>query len=385
MMQSQIYSMEVYRFYTLFLLFLLSACGRSQNMDSVKHGLSAENLRLSAQLEDQGKEHIHMPALPTGYSSDRYINVPSGEISALTKSKVVLIDIWDYTCVNCIRTLPYIKQWADKYKDKGLVVVGVHSPEFEFEKQPKNLLSAINRLGLGYPIIADNEFEIWNSLANKYWPAKYLFDEHGILRTTHFGEGEYQEFEAFLQKILLERDSTLALPPLDDLVRSTDKPGAVCYRPTPETYLGFSRNHPGNTEVTEPGKVVKFSLPKKLDEDRLYFEGSWQIEREFAQPSGDGMSKVLIDYQAKEVNLVIHPQGKSNFKVLIEQDGKPVNPDSRGTDLVEENGRTFIFVSEPRMYNLINNSKFGHFFLRLTSGDPALGAFAFSFTSDCKE
>jgi thiol-disulfide isomerase/thioredoxin len=362
-------------------LFLFSACGKTHTMDSVRHGLSADAVKLSSVLEDQGKEHIHMPPLPLHYSADRYINISPEDLSpSALRGKVVLLDIWDYTCVNCIRTLPYIKSWAEKYKDKGLIVIGVHAPEFDFEKAPENLKSAIQKFQLDYPIIADNEYEIWNSLANKYWPAKYLFDNKGILRTTHFGEGEYQEFEAFLQKILLERDSTISLPELTAIVRSSDKPGSVCYRPTPETYIGFERNHLD----TKPNKVEVFKAPEKLEQDKLYFDGPWKIMREHAEPGGHELSGLLINYQAKEVNLVIRPQAETGFKVLVEQDNKPIAKEDRGSDIMEENNKTFLLINEPRMYNIINNSKFGHFTLRLSSDNPSFGAYAFTFTTDCK-
>jgi len=369
----------------LFTIIFLSGCGKSQTMDAVKTTLSPEVTKLAAEMEDQGKEHIHMPPLPQNYSADKYYNTTPSDLSlAALKGKVVLLDIWDFTCVNCIRTLRYIKSWADKYKDKGLVVIGVHSPEFDFEKVPENLKAAIKKFQLDYPIIADNDYEIWNALANKYWPAKYLFDGNGILRTTHFGEGEYQEFEAFLQKILLERDSTITLPALTDVVRASDKPGSACYRPTQETYIGFERNHIGNTEEETPNKIVNFKAPATLKEDQLYFDGEWKVSRESASPSGSGISSLLINYQAKEVNLVIHPQAEAGFKVFVEQDKKPIAKEDRGADITEEDGKTFLLVGEPRMYNIINNSKFGHFTLRLSSDNPSFGAYAFTFTTDCK-
>jgi thiol-disulfide isomerase/thioredoxin len=369
----------------LILLVAFSACGKTSTMDTVKTQLPPETLKLAAGMDDQGKDHIHMPTLPQNYSADRYINtIPSDLSPQALKGKVVLLDIWDYTCVNCIRTLPYIKMWAEKYKDKGLVIIGVHSPEFDFEKAPENLKAAIKKFQLTYPNIADNEYEIWGSLANKYWPAKYLFDANGILRTTHFGEGEYQEFEAFLQKILLERDSTVKLPALSEVVRASDKPGSVCYRPTPETYVGFERNHIGNSEEDSPNKIVHYKAPEKLKEDLLYFDGEWKGAREFATPSGKGISSLLINYQAKEVNLVVHPQAESGFKVEVSQNDNPVAKEDRGTDIIEENAKTFLAINEPRMYNLINNSKFGHFTLRLSSDNPSFGAYAFTFTTDCK-
>lgn len=375
------------KLHRLFLFaFLLASCAKPELMSQVKTKLSPETEKLAASMQDQGKEHIHMPTLPQNYSADGYYNVIAADLSKeKLKGKVVLLDIWDYTCVNCIRTLPYIKSWAEKYKNKGLVVIGIHAPEFDFEKNAENLKAAIARFGITYPNIADNEYQIWDSLANKYWPAKYLFDKEGILRTTHTGEGEYQEFEAFIQKILLERDSTVAMPNLTDVVRASDKSGSVCYRPTPETYIGYSRNHPANTEEIASGKTVSFKQVSKYEDDRLYFEGIWKFEKEFAVPTDNRVSALLIRYQAKEVNLVIHPQSQGSFKVLVEQDGKPVPKEDRGTDVIEEDRKTYLLPKEPKMYNIINNSKFGRFALRLSSDSPSFGAYAFTFTTDCKE
>ena len=150
-------------------------------MDTTKKVLPPDRAKLAASVEDLVGAHVKMPKLPFGYDSSRYINTTSQELQESLKGKVVLIDIWDYTCVNCIRTLPYIQSWSEKYKDKGLVILGVHSPEFAFEKEAGNLEAAVKKFGLTYPIIADNDFEIWNSLANKYWPAKYIFDGSGTM------------------------------------------------------------------------------------------------------------------------------------------------------------------------------------------------------------
>src|SRR3984957_1032307 len=152
--------------------FLITSCGKGQNVPSDK--FPPDRVALAKEIEDVGGQHIHRPPLPLTYAADRYINVTPEYLRDSLKGKVVLIDIWDYTCVNCIQTLPYIKAWNDRYKDKGLVMIGVHSPEFDFEKDPKNLDSAVKEFGLDYPIIADNDYEIWNSLTNQYWPAKYL-------------------------------------------------------------------------------------------------------------------------------------------------------------------------------------------------------------------
>jgi thiol-disulfide isomerase/thioredoxin len=368
----------------LVLTVLLAACGKTQSSNSMK-GLSSEKQELAASIEDLGNEHVHMPKLPWNYRADEYHNGTANEIEQSLKGKIVLIDIWDYTCVNCIRTLPYITAWHEKYTEKGLVILGVHTPEFDFEKDPENLRAAVKRFGLTYPVIADNNYEIWHSLANRYWPAKYIFDANGILRAQHFGEGHYQEFEAFIQKLLYERDSTIELPDLTPHVREADKAGAVCYRPTPELYLGFERNKLGNREAFPLHKPTKFIVSEPIEKDAIYLSGEWQIENEYAKAAGNGESAIQIDYEAKEANLVIRPQGEGEFRVKVEQDGKPVAKADRGTDIVEEGGHTYLVVSESKMYNITNNSTFGRHLLKLSSSSALFGAYAFTFTTDCKE
>lgn len=374
-------------FAALALTFLCLSCSKASTVDPQKvyQKLPPERLALANELEDQKGDHIHMPPIPTDFPAERYINILTSELREQLKGKVVLIDIWDYTCVNCIRTLPYITAWNEKYKDKGLVILGVHAPEFEFEKAPENLDSAVKKFNLTYPIIADNDYKIWQSLANNYWPAKYIFDKDGILRASHFGEGEYEVFEAFIQKLLVERDSSISLPDLTKPVRETDKPGAVCYRATPETYIGFARSHYGNDGEPEPNKPTQFTLPKELKQDELYLGGTWVVKREYAYPAGGSSSSSLnMNYQAKEVNLVIHPLATGPFHVEIQQNGKPLAKEDRGTDIIEENGKTYIKIDGPRMYNLINNSKFGRATFSLVSDSPNFGAYAFTFTSSCQ-
>lgn len=370
-----------------FVLSLLIAFGTvgCANAQKPKMKFSAERAKLAAEIPDVGGEHVHMPRIPLNFPADRYINVTPEYLRDSLKGKVVLVDIWDYTCVNCIQTLPYIKQWNERYKDKGLVILGVHDPEFEFEKDTKNLDSAVRQFGLPYPIIADNDYKIWNELANQYWPAKYLFDKKGVLRAKHFGEGDYQSFEAFIQKILLERDPALELPVPMAPVRETDKAGAVCYRATPETYVGFARNHLGNSEEITVNKPQVFRAPEHLKQDLLYFDGNWTVQREYAHPSGNSNASLAFDYQAKEANLVIHPLKEPAFWVEVTQDGKPVPKADRGADIVENAGKTFVVVTESRMYRITNNQDFARHTLRLTSSNPSFGAYAFTFTTACKK
>ena len=177
------------------------------------------------------------------------------------KGKVVIIDFWTYTCINCQRTFPYLKQWHEKYKDQGLVIIGVHSPEFEFEKSEKNLARAIADFKLPYPIVQDNNFATWRAYNNRYWPAKYLIDKEGYIRYTHFGEGAYDETEKKIQELL-------------GITSDINNPTSSNYAKSPETYLGSGRN-PSKTGFT--------------------LIGNWNLMEEYANPQkGQNLLSTLI-------------------------------------------------------------------------------------------
>jgi thiol-disulfide isomerase/thioredoxin len=302
---------------------------------------------------------------------------------ALIKDKIVLLDVWDYTCVNCIRTLPYIQSWHEKYKDLGLVIIGIHTPEFEFAKQRANVEREMERFGLTYPVILDNHYEIWDSLANRAWPAKHIFDTKGRLRAQHYGEGHYHEFETFIQKLLIERDPTIKLPALTPVIRESDKPGAVCYRTTPELYLGFERSRYGNETQIEMNKPKVYAAIEPHTPDSAHLIGQWEVKRQFAHPVGGDTPLLIVSYQAKEVNLVIRSESTRGFKVFVDQDFGPLPLHDRGEDIREEEGRTFIWIDQPRMYKIVNNKTFSRYTLTLATDSPDFCAYAFTFTTDC--
>ena len=303
----------------------------------------------------------------------------------------MLVDFWDYTCVNCIRTLPYIKEWYDRYKNDGFVIIGVHSPEFEFAKKRQNVLEAINSFGVDYPVVMDNDFKIWNLFSNEYWPAKYLFDEDGTLRYVHYGEGEYESFEEKIQDLLKEKNPDVKLPSIMEPVRATDVPGAVCYRTTPETYLGYERGSIGNKEGYSHDEVVSYSEPKDLEKDRFYLVGKWDIEPQFVRYAGNGNEgKLMMNYVAAEANLVVRPvvEAKSQhdpFKVYVYQDGEPVPKEDWSRDLQSDSdGKTYITVNAARMYYLIKNKNYGRHTLTLQPGSDEFAAYAFTFVTACE-
>lgn len=282
------------------------------------------------------------------------------------RGKVVLVDFWTYTCINCIRTLPYLKTWHEKYKDKGLVIVGVHTPEFEFEKEEKNVAKALHDFGITYPVMQDNDYATWNVYANRYWPAKYFIDKNGKIRSTHFGEGEYDESEKMIQTLLKETGA--------EVNSETANPAYQIFAVTPETYLGYKRmEFLESPENVSEDKLVKYTLPEKLGRNKFALTGSWNIGGERATPTGG--STLFLNFEAKEVFLVMRPK-KDNGQVKITLDGKIVDQDSKGEDVIK-NG--IVDVNSDRLYKLIKLQNPGQHVLQLDFLDDNLELYAFTF------
>ncbi len=299
------------------------------------------------------------------------------------RGKVILIDFWDYTCVNCLRTLPYIKEWHARYRDKGLVIIGMHAPEFYFARSIENIEKAIKDFKLDYPVVMDNDYQIWHAFANRYWPAKYLVDKDGYVRYYHFGEGNYIETELAIQIFLREINPGIEFPDPMKPVRDTDYPGVLCYRASPELYLGFSRGRVGNEGGLTPDRVVDYKVPEYLQEDVPYIEGKWVSKPEYIKLADSGEEgHLLLKYTASQVNVVINPEGEKDFKVFIMQDGEYVKPEDGGDDVeFDEVGKSYIIVNEPKMYNLVKNKEFDTRVLKLSSTSGGLAIYAFTFVS----
>jgi thiol-disulfide isomerase/thioredoxin len=302
------------------------------------------------------------------------------------RGRVVLVDFWDYTCVNCVRTLPYVTEWHRRYGSKGLTVIGVHTPEFVFGRSRELIEEAVARFGIEYPVVMDNDYAIWQSFSNRCWPAKYLIDTEGYLRFFHFGEGEYEQSERAIQTLLRERDGSVELPEPMAPVRDTDRLGAACYRTTPELYLGARRGQIGNEGgFRNPGQPnpADYSLPQKVEAEKAYLGGSWISAEEHVRSAGSGEhpSSLLVYYAAKEVNLVMASlEGEQAVELL--HDGKPLGREDAGEDVrFDESNRSVVSVSDPRMYRLVCNREFGQRLLQLVSRRPGLLAFAYTFVT----
>ncbi|MFC1647103.1 cytochrome c biogenesis protein DipZ [Patescibacteria group bacterium] len=281
------------------------------------------------------------------------------------KGKVVLIDFWTYTCINCIRTLPYVTSWYDKYKDDGLVVIGVHTPEFEFEKNTQNVLDAIEKYNIHYPVAQDNDFKTWRNYNNRYWPAKYLIDANGRVRRTHFGEGAYDETEKAIQILLKEAGSQVD----NSLEKQPDS--APRMRLTPEIYLGSDRSEYYHPDRNLESGSYNFIQPKTLPDSRVSLGGEWIITEEHAV-SGKSASLVLRFY-ANKVFLVMRPDESGRIKVKVNLDGTGIN---QAEDVVDG----VVTVDSDRLYTLVDmDGEVGSHILTLDFIDPGVEIFAFTF------
>ena len=269
------------------------------------------------------------------------------------RGKVVLIDFWTYSCINCLRTLPYIKQWDETYRDKGLVIVGVHTPEFAFERERSNVEGAVERLGLKYPVALDPDFGTWDAWANRYWPAKYLVDRSGRIRFAHFGEGEYDTTEAAIRTLLAEPD----LPEMVSGDVDAEAPGDV---QTPETYLGAERLEGYYGSPITANRQTDYTFADTLPENGVSYAGSWTVQGERIV-AGPG-AKLRLRYSAANANLVLGTDGKpGTVEVLL--DGKPVKT---------------VTVKEDDLYRLTDLPTAGGHLLELRFS-PGVEAYAFTF------
>lgn len=288
------------------------------------------------------------------------------------KGKVVLVDFWTYSCVNCLRTLPYLKDWWKKYKDRGLVIIGVHAPEFEFEKDKGNVERAVRKLGVTWPVVLDNDMVNWNNFNNRFWPAKYMTDKEGNIVYTHFGEGSYKETEKAIQELLKDDG-------MPEIKGDEHSHGKVCLPATPELYCGYKRGVLGNAEGYRQDTEAEYTEPEEIAQNTIALSGAFLTTSEYVESRKDG-AELLLRFQATEVNLVMHSVEKEAV-VEILFDSQPLPKELWGSDVV--NGGE-VSVKEPRMYNLLKAKKFTEGVLRIRAKKGIFRAFAFTF-SGCGE
>ena len=304
-----------------------------------------------------------------------YLNTTPEELAKKMENKVVLYDIWTYSCINCIRTLPFITSWDEKYSEQGLLIVGIHSPEFEFEKDPQNVKIAIEKYGITYPVVMDNDMKTWKAFENNYWPRKYIADHEGNLRYDHIGEGSYQETEKIIQQLLDERSTALDLENIsENKLVSIEEFEHTLFR-TPELYFGYkfaqNRNQLGSDEGFQPGRIVKYSEPNNIELNKFYPIGNWKNNEDSMElTEASGSIKVLFD--AKEVNIVT----ENNAQLEIFLDGVPLTKEHAGLDIKFENKMD---VSNAGMYNIINTETSISHIMEIRIEGKGFQAFTFTF------
>jgi thiol-disulfide isomerase/thioredoxin len=286
--------------------------------------------------------------------ADEWLNSPPLTVSAL-RGKVVLVDFWTYTCINWLRTLPYVRAWAEKYKDKGLVVIGVHTPEFRFEKNIDNVRREVKALRVDYPVAIDSEYVIWRGFSNNYWPALYFIDAQGRVRHHHFGEGSYEQSEMVLQRLLAEAGAS----GIGDALVSVDARGFEVAADwaslkSPENYVGYERTE----GFASPGGVVKdkphmYEVPTRLRSNNWALSGDWTVKRD-ATALNKRNGRIAYRFHARDLHLVMGPAAPGTsvrFRVLI--DGRPPGA-AHGIDVDEQGNGT---VTEQRLHQLIRQQK----------------------------
>jgi hypothetical protein len=242
----------------------------------------------------------------------------------------------------------------------------------------------IREFGLTYPIVVDSDREIWKAFANRYWPTKYLLDKEGYLRYAHFGEGAYRETEEMIRELLHEVNASLSFPSLMEPLRAEDRPGAVCFRPSSELYLGHVRGRIGNEGGFQADSIAEYSAPPDLLDERFYANGRWASTAEYMESAGEGTHTILLKYEGVGVNLVMAAPRGSSRDVVIRQDGKSLSREQKTADTRfranEGSEQSYVVVQNARMYSLVNNHDFGTHVLELSCPE-GVAAFAFTFTS----
>ncbi|WP_340572449.1 cytochrome c biogenesis protein DipZ [Stenotrophomonas sp. G106K1] len=318
--------------------------------------------------------------LPSLSGATGWLNSPPLSAEQL-RGKVVLIDFWTYSCINCLRAMPFVHEWAQRYRDHGLVVVGVHTPEFAFERDPRNVMKAVQQLKVEYPVALDNQYSIWRAFNNRYWPAHYFIDAQGNIRGHQFGEGNYAHSEQVIRRLLVEAGQTDLPPPADPA--ATDLQGVATQADmgnlrSPETYLGHARAE----QFASPGgqradAAFGYALPSTLALNQWGLSGQWLVNDEAAQLR-QASGRIAFQFHARDLHLVLAPGEDGTpvrFRVLL--DGKPLPAADAGADVAADGTGT---VNEHRLYQLIRQrGTIGPHRFEIEFLDAGVQAYAFTF------
>lgn len=339
---------------------------------ALQQKLSKEDLE---RIEKKAKQYRKAPELA---GIEGYLNTEEGiKISDFTsKGRIVLIDFWTYTCINCIRTLPYLVEWDKKYRDMGLEIIGVHTPEFEFEKKYENVKMAMEKYGIKYRVVQDNNYATWRDFKNSYWPRKYLIDADGFIRYDHIGEGAYEETELFIQELLKEAGRQIKDTETSKLEDKTPR-----LKQTPELYAGYNfalsrGQNVGNEEGLQPGAEADYRLPSNMAKDVIYLDGKWQSNEDNLQAKADNAS-IILKFTAASANIVANTISEPvKLEVFVED--KYIQKEQAGADIKFENGKAYALIDTPRLYNVFEG-KHGTYTLRLSADSAGFNFNAFTF------
>lgn len=345
---------------------------RLEGNSGVKTQLNLLKNQQSLQSDQNGLFNVNYPA-PDFTGIDAWLNLPAGSGKTLSlndlKGKVVLVDFWTYTCINCIRTLPHVTSWYDKYKDDGFVVVGVHTPEFAFEHDTGNVKNAIERFGIHYPVAQDNEYSTWNAYNNQYWPAEYLIDAQGTVRRAHFGEGEYDVTEKAIQALLKEAGKSVTG---STTIMPDQTPRGII---SPETYLGSKRMQYYFPTGSLQNGTQTFTLTDNPRVNSFSYGGQWTIGDEEAI-SGQ-KATLSYHFNASKVFIILRPSSAGVVgTVKVWLDGKMIDPSGAGVDVKDG----IITVDSDRLYNVVDlQGKIEDHVLKLEFQTPGVKAYTFTF------
>ena len=303
-----------------------------------------------------------------------YINSEKFTFEQL-RGKVILVDFWTYSCINCIRTQPYLNAWYETYSGDGLVIVGIHTPEFGFEKDYDNVVDAVSKAGIKYPVVQDNDYATWRAYRNRYWPRKYLIDIDGLIRYDHAGEGAYKETENMIKTLLEERSKKLGAE--IDLEKKSKLHGVTFTESllanrvkTPEIYFGykFSRGNLGSPEGFSNEKVNSYAQPGELVPNKAYLVGDWLNKEDYSELSGNS-GKILLNYTATKVNIVASSENAAELKLLM--DGQRIAPAFIGSDGTN--------VTEEKLYNIVETVFPETHLLEIEVSQPGFRMYTFTF------
>lgn len=329
-------------------------------------------------IEEKEKFYKHAKEITT---PDGFINTDPITIKELIGEKVILLDFWTYSCINCQRTFPYLNAWYEKYNKKGLVIIGVHTPEFEFEKKYENVLAAVKKFGIEYPVVLDNDYSTWAAYQNSYWPRKYLIDIDGFVAYDHIGEGGYEETEIAIQKALKERISEVGGEeedvPLGTAVPADTEEVNFSRQRTPEIYFGSSRNEYLGSDT--PGKtgIFHFSEPTDVKANKLYLVGDWKLEHEYAEALSPN-TKIILKYEAQKVFMVAGSEKVTQVNVKL--DGSIPGSTARGSDVKLENDKATVEIQKEQLYRMIEDSQGSNeHTLEIEIQKPGFRVFTFTF------